>query len=42
MVSRTWYRSHFEVHGDKSVHHGLFDCAPAPASEAGCAPGACC
>lgn len=42
MVSKTWYRDHFEVLGDKSVHHGLFDCAPAPAAEAGCAPGACC
>jgi ubiquinone/menaquinone biosynthesis C-methylase UbiE len=44
MVSKTWYRDHFEVSGDKSVHHGLFDCTPAPASLPGaaCAAGACC
>lgn len=44
MVSKTWYRDHFEVIGDKSVHHGLFDCAPAAGSLPGaaCATGACC
>lgn len=41
MISQTRYARHFRVVGDKSRHHGLFDCAPAAAS-AGAAPGACC
>lgn len=42
MVSRTRYARHFRVHGDKTRHHGLFDCAPPQAGGAGPAPGACC
>jgi SAM-dependent methyltransferase len=41
MVSRTRYAGHFRVTGDKSRHHGLFDCAPAPGGTAPAA-GACC
>lgn len=41
MVSRTRYARHFRVTGDKSVHHGLFDCAPAAPSP-GAPSGACC
>lgn len=41
MISQTRYARHFRVVGDKSRHHGLFDCAPAAAS-AGAVPGACC
>lgn len=40
MVSKSRYAPHFRIVGDKSVHHGLFDCAPAaaavPASGAAC------
>lgn len=28
MISATRYARHFRVAGDKSVHHGLFNCAP--------------
>jgi arsenite methyltransferase len=44
MVSKTWYREHFELVGDKATHLGLFDCGPVPvAASGGCAPGgACC
>lgn len=28
MIERTRYAPHFEVIGDKTVHYGLFDCAP--------------
>jgi arsenite methyltransferase len=43
MVSRTRYGGHFRVSGDRSVHYGLFDCAPAGAAPAGTAakPGCC-
>jgi SAM-dependent methyltransferase len=41
MLSRTRYAPHFHVLGDKTRHHGLFDCGPAPAGAAP-APGACC
>ena len=30
MVSGTRYAGHFRVTGDKSRHHGLFDCGPGP------------
>jgi ubiquinone/menaquinone biosynthesis C-methylase UbiE len=39
MVGATRYARHFRVTGDKRVHYGLFDCAPAAAAAAG---GACC
>jgi hypothetical protein len=42
MVSRTRYARHFRVDGDKSRHHGLFDCAPAVPGAGGGMPGACC
>lgn len=43
MVSATRYAGLFRVSGDKSRHHGLFDCGPVPAAGAGAAPaGACC
>jgi arsenite methyltransferase len=42
MVSRTRYAGHFRVTGDRSVHHGLFDCGPAPAGAERPAAGACC
>lgn len=42
MLSRTRYAPHFRVDGDKSVHFGLFDCAP-PAAAAGVEEkGSCC
>jgi len=41
MLGETWLGPHFEVHGDRSTHYGLFDCAPAPAAGAG-AGAACC
>jgi SAM-dependent methyltransferase len=44
MVSETRYRPHFRVVGDRTVHYGPFDCAPASATTGGVAPagGACC
>ena len=46
MLQETWLGKHFDVHGDRSTHYGLFPCGPAPAAAAGaaaCAPGgACC
>lgn len=44
MLASTRLASHFELHGDKHVHFGLFGCAPAnPASStrAAPAPGCC-
>jgi len=41
MLALSRYAPHFDLVGDKSVHYGLFDCGPAPASvSAGAA--ACC
>ncbi len=41
MVAETRYGPHFRLVGDRSVHYGLFDCAPAPASTDACATGCC-
>jgi len=44
MLTATRYGAHFRITGDKSVHHGLFDCGPAarPASTQEWAGGPCC
>lgn len=42
MIGQGRYARHFTVTGDKSVHYGLFDCAPAATSSGSAAPGACC
>jgi len=46
MLGETWLGKHFDIHGDRSVHYGLFPCGPAPSADtaaAACAPGgACC
>jgi SAM-dependent methyltransferase len=44
MLSETWLGKHFAVHGDRSVHYGLFDCGPSPVGGGGAAPasGGCC
>lgn len=34
MLSKTRYAPHFRVMGEKSVHFGLFDCVPLPATAA--------
>ena len=39
MLARSRYAGHFTLAGDASVHHGLFECATAPASPAAAA---CC
>jgi SAM-dependent methyltransferase len=31
MLGETWLSKHFEVHGGRSTHYGLFPCGPAPA-----------
>ena len=41
MLEETRYGRYFRIVGDRSVHYGLFDCAPAPASDAE-AVGSCC
>jgi SAM-dependent methyltransferase len=42
MLAATRYAPHFRVTGDRSVHYGLFDCAPAAIAGPGAAGGACC
>lgn len=43
MISKTRYRHHFEVTGDRSVHFGLFDCeAVAPSSAPVSSGSGCC
>jgi len=40
----SWLSQHFDVHGNRDTHYGLFDCTPvvtAPAS-APAAGGSCC
>ena len=34
MVGESWLGDHFDIVGDRSIHYGLFDCAPAPAAAA--------
>ncbi len=43
MLAETRFGRHFKVLGDRSVHHGPFDCSPATGTEAdgGCG-GSCC
>ncbi len=41
MVSETRYGKHFRLIGDRSVHYGAFDCAPAVGKEEA-SPGGCC
>lgn len=42
MLSKSRYAPHFKVDGDKSVHFGLFDCAPAAAAAGIEEKGSCC
>lgn len=44
MLSETRYAPHFSVTGDRAVHYGPFDCAPAEATQGGLGQigGACC
>jgi SAM-dependent methyltransferase len=44
MISKTRFAPHFKVVGDKSTHHGLFDCGPTPSTGTGAAANgaACC
>lgn len=41
MLQHTRFAPYFAVTGDRSVHFGLFDCAPAPSAEASAAPSCC-
>jgi SAM-dependent methyltransferase len=46
ILQHTRFSHHFTVGGDRSVHYGPFDCAPATmksqSPDAGCSGGACC
>ncbi len=44
MIQETRFGRHFRIDGDRSIHFGLFDCAPAPApqAESCCDDGGCC
>ncbi len=43
MIQETRYSGHFNLSGDRSVHYGLFDCAPQTAGDSNGNPsGACC
>ncbi|PIV32479.1 MAG: methyltransferase type 11 [Lysobacterales bacterium CG02_land_8_20_14_3_00_62_12] len=41
MLGRTRYARHFRIAGEKTVHFGLYDCAPGP-NAAAATSGACC
>jgi SAM-dependent methyltransferase len=41
MLAQTRYAPHFQIHGDKTRHFGLFDCG-APAAAPTASTGACC
>jgi arsenite methyltransferase len=48
MVGDSWLGKHFDVVGNRDVHYGLFDCAPAvasmpaPAAGTSASGGSCC
>lgn len=46
MLQHTRLREHFGVHGDRAIHYGPFDCAPAAKKseipDDGCSGGVCC
>lgn len=42
MLQDTRYAPYFSVHGDRTRHFGLFNCAPAPSRAGMDAPGPCC
>ncbi len=46
MLQQTRFSEHFDVVGDRSVHYGIFECAPATekpsTTEDSCTGGACC
>jgi ubiquinone/menaquinone biosynthesis C-methylase UbiE len=42
MLLLSAYGEHFEILGDKSRHHGLFPCGPAPEKSSAAISGACC
>jgi ubiquinone/menaquinone biosynthesis C-methylase UbiE len=42
MLAATRYAPHFRLSGDKSVHFGLFDCAPAGTSKPPATTASCC
>lgn len=41
MLSESWLAPHFTVTGDRSVHHGLFDCSTAPKASIASATAQC-
>mmetsp|Transcript_13925 Transcript_13925/g.44162 ORF Transcript_13925/g.44162 Transcript_13925/m.44162 type:complete len:418 (-) Transcript_13925:215-1468(-) len=43
MLGDTWLGKHFEIHGNRDVHYGLFPCGPEPAAPAeSSGGGGCC
>lgn len=40
----SWLSPHFDIHGDRSTHYGLFDCGGGPSvvPAVACGPGGCC
>ena len=42
MLQDTRFGPHFEVRGDRSLHFGAFDCAPAATPGDGATGGGCC
>lgn len=42
MLEETRYKEHFEIIGDKSIHYGLFDCAPTSSTVTSSNVSACC
>ncbi|TAN37289.1 MAG: methyltransferase domain-containing protein [Verrucomicrobia bacterium] len=42
MLGETRFAKHFRVEGDRRIHYGLFDCAPAVAPDGTCVGGGCC
>jgi hypothetical protein len=42
MLGETRFAKHFKIEGDRSVHFGLFACAPAMDEQGDCVGGGCC
>ena len=42
MLGDTWLGKHFEIHGNRDVHYGLFPCGPEPAAAAPASSGGGC
>jgi arsenite methyltransferase len=42
MTGESWLGQHFEIHGNRDVHYGLFDCSPVTVTDGSGGAGGCC